>query len=113
LYDLVVECIGLTRTVCPNYNDMRLPERAAGIAAAAGRLWEGAEGHFRTALRQAAELPHLPEAAHTRRFFATMLLERGGPSDKAEAVILIKEARDLYRTMGMPKHAAMLDALAV
>src|SRR6185295_4024428 len=66
LDDHVVECINLTNTVCPNYNDMRLPERAAGIAAAAGRRWEDAEGHYRTALRQAAELPHLPEAAHTR-----------------------------------------------
>ena len=34
LYDLVVECIERTGAVCPNYNDMRLPERAAGIAAA-------------------------------------------------------------------------------
>ena len=111
LYDLVVECINLTNTVCPNYNDMRLPERAAGIAAAAGRRWEDAEGHYRTALRQAAELPHLPEAAHTRRFFATLLLERDGPGDKAEAALLIKEAHDLYRTMGMPRHAALLAAL--
>jgi len=111
-YDLVVECIERTRTVCPDYNDMRLPERAAGIAAAAGRRWDRAEAHFRTALRQAAELPHLPEAGHTRRFFAAMLLERDGAGDKAEAVTLIDEARDLYRTMGMPKHAAMLDALS-
>jgi DNA-binding SARP family transcriptional activator len=111
LYDLVVECIGLTRTVCPNYNDMRLPERAAGIAAAAGGRWDAAEAHFRTALRQAAELPHLPEAAHTRRFCAAMLLERGAPDDKVEAAALIAEARDLYHRMGMPRHAAMLDAL--
>jgi len=110
-YDLVVECIERTRTVCPNYNDMRLPERAAGIAAAAGRHWDDAEQHYRTALRQAAELPHLPEAAHTRRFFAGMLLERAGPGDEAEAALLIKEARDLYHSMGMPKHAAMLDVL--
>ena len=40
-----------------------------------------------------------------------MDLEREAPADKAEAAILIDEARDLYRTMGMPKHAAMLDAL--
>jgi tetratricopeptide (TPR) repeat protein len=112
-YDLVVECIERTRTICPNYNDMRLPERAAGIAAAAGRRWDDAEGHYRRALRQADELPHLPEAAHTRRFFATMLLDRDRPGDRAEAAALIAEARDLYRRMGMPKHAAMVDALAV
>ena len=89
---------------------MRLLERTAGIAAAAGRCWDDAEEHFRTALRQAAELPHLPEQAHTRRFFATMLVERDGPGDRAEAVAMIDEARELYRSMGMPKHAAMLDA---
>lgn len=81
-YDLVVECIERTRGICPSYIDMRLPERTAGIAAMAGRCWDDAEEHFRTALRQAAELPHLPEAAHTRRFFAGMLLERDGPGDR-------------------------------
>jgi DNA-binding SARP family transcriptional activator len=111
-YDLVVECIERTRSICPNYNDMRLPERAAGIAAAAGRSWDKAEEHFRTALRQAEDLPHLPEAAHTRRFYAAVLLERDGPGDRARAAVLVDEARRLYRSMGMPKHAAMLDALA-
>ncbi len=110
-YDLVVECIERTGGICPSYIDMRLPERAAGIAAAAGRCWDDAEEHFRTALRQAAELPHLPEAAHTRRFLATMLMERDGPGDRAEAAALLEEARDLYRSMGMPKHAALIDAL--
>jgi tetratricopeptide (TPR) repeat protein len=112
LYDLVVECIERTHTICAGYYDMRLPQRSAGIAAAAGRRWHDAEEHYRTALRQAAELPHLPEAAHTRRFFATMLLERDGPGDQAEAATLIDEARALYHRMGMPKHAAMVDALA-
>jgi DNA-binding SARP family transcriptional activator len=112
-YDLVVECIERTRTICPTYNDMRLPQRTAGIAAAAGCCWDKAEEHFRTALRQATELPHLPEAAHTRRFFAAMFLERDGPGDRAEAAVLIEEARELYRSMGMPKHAAMLDAISL
>ena len=112
-YDLVVECIERTRSVCPNYNDMRLPERAAGIAAAAGRRWDDAEEHFRTALRQATELPHLPEAAHTRRFFAPMLVERDSRGDRAEAAALIDEARELYRSMGMSRHAAMLDAISL
>ena len=103
-YDLVVECIEGTRTICSGYYDMRLSERAAGIAAAAGRCWDDAEEHFRTALRQAAELPHLPEAAHTRRFFAAMLLERDGPGDRAEAAQMATEAAELYRRMGMPRH---------
>ena len=79
LYELVVECIERTRAICPNYNDMRLLERTAGIAAAAGRCWDDAEEHFRTALRQAGELPHLPEQAHTRRFFASHARRAGRP----------------------------------
>jgi hypothetical protein len=103
-YDLVVECTERTRAICPNYNDMRLLERAAGIAAAAGRCWDDAEEHFRTTLRQAAGLPHLPEQAHTRRFLARMLLERDGPGDRAEAAQMAAEAADLYRRMGIPRH---------
>jgi len=113
LYDLVVECIERTRTVCPSYYDMRLPQRAAGIAATAGRCWADAEQHFRTALRQAAELPHLPEQAHTRRFYAHMLLERGDGRDREEASRLATEAADLYRIIGMPRHTEMAKALAI
>ncbi|MDQ3944070.1 MAG: AAA family ATPase [Actinomycetota bacterium] len=111
-YDLVVECLERTEVVCANSADCRLLERAAGIAAMAGRCWDDAEGHFRTALRQAEELPHRPEAAHTRRFFAQMLLERDGPGDRAEATQLVNEAEALYRRMGMPKHLAMVETLS-
>jgi tetratricopeptide (TPR) repeat protein len=111
LYDLVVECITRTRAVCPNFNDCRLVERAAGIAAMAGRRWDDAEGHFRTALRQAQTLPHRPEAAHTRRFFAQMLLERDRAGDRVHAAELIDEAAELYRQMGMPRHEAMAHEL--
>ena len=111
LYDLVVESMERTRSVCPHYNDMRLPDRVAGIAAMAGRCWDDAEEHFRTALRVAEELPHLPEQAHTRRFFAAMLLERDGPGDRVEATRLATEAADLYRRMGMPRHRALVEAL--
>jgi class 3 adenylate cyclase/tetratricopeptide (TPR) repeat protein len=111
LYDLVVECIDRTAIVCPNYNDCRLVQRTAGIAATAARSWDDAEDHFRTALRQAEELPHLPEQAHTRRFFARMLLDRDGPGDRTEATRLATESADLYRHMGMPRHLAMVEAL--
>ena len=110
-YDLVVECLELTGVICPTSFDCRLLERVAGIAAMAARCWDDADGHFRTALRQAEELPHRPEAAHTRRFFAEMLLERDGPGDRAEATQLIAEARDSYRRMGMAKHLAMAEGL--
>jgi hypothetical protein len=108
-YDLVVDCIGRTGVICAGFEDCRLPQRTAGIAAMAGRSWDIAEDHFRTALRQAGELPHLPEQAHTRRFFAQMLLERGGSGDRAEGIGMAAEAADLYRQMGMPRHLAMAE----
>jgi hypothetical protein len=110
-YDLVVECIDRTGVVCAGFHDSRLVHRSAGIAAMAGRSWDDAEAHFRTALRQAEDLPHLPEQAHTRRFFAGMLLERDGPGDRAEAIRMAAEAADLYRRMGMPHHLGMVEDL--
>jgi tetratricopeptide (TPR) repeat protein len=110
-HNLVVECIERTRTICAGFQDSRLPHRTAGIAAMAGRAWDDAEAHFRTALRQAEELPHRPEQAHIRRFFARMLLERDGPGDRAEAAQLAAEAADLYRRMGMPRHLAMVESV--
>jgi hypothetical protein len=110
-YDLVVECIERTQVICAGFHDLRLAQRTAGIAAAAGSLWDNAEAHFRAALHQAEALPHLPEQAHTRRFFARMLLERDGPGDRAEGTRMATEAADLYRRMGMPRHLAMVEAL--
>ncbi|HKY76488.1 MAG TPA: hypothetical protein VJS45_10120, partial [Acidimicrobiia bacterium] len=103
-YDLVVECIERTGVICAGFQDSRLPQRTAGIAATDRRLWDDAEAHFRIALRQSEELPHLPEQAHTRRFFARMLFERDGSGDRAEATRMATEAGDLYRRMGMPRH---------
>ena len=110
-YDLVVECIEGTRVICAGFQDSRLPHRTAGIAAMAGRSWDAAEHHFRTALRQAEELPHLPEQAHSRRFYAEMLLDRDSAGDRAEAARVGAEAADLYRRMGMPRHLAMVEAV--
>jgi class 3 adenylate cyclase/tetratricopeptide (TPR) repeat protein len=110
-YDLVLEGIERTQTICASFHDLRLPQRRAGIAAMAARSWDDAEAHLRTALRQAEELPHLPEQAHTRRFFAQMLLERQGLGDRAEGTRMAAEAADLYRRMGMPRHLAMVEAL--
>jgi class 3 adenylate cyclase/tetratricopeptide (TPR) repeat protein len=110
-YDLVLEGIERTGTVCSNYNDCRLAHRSAGIAGAAAGRWGEAEGHFRIALRQAEELPHLPEQAHTRRFFARMLIDRNQADDGADAARMATEAADLYRRLGMPRHVAMAENL--
>ena len=111
LYPLVRWCIERTGSVTVIQPDGRLVERCAGMAAAAGSNWDAAEAHFTTALEQAESLPHRPEQAHTRRFYAAMLLRRDGPGDRDGASRLLAEAETLYRGMGMPKHLAMVQAL--
>lgn len=113
LYALVADCIELTAVVCVSCHDGRLAHRTAGIAATAGRRFADAERHYRMALEQAAGLPHLPEQAHTRRFYAAMLLERGAPGDREAAAGLAAEAAELYRRMGMPRHLAMVEGLPI
>jgi len=76
----------------------------AGIAAAAGR-------HFQTALRQAHELPHRIEQPEVRGWYARMLLDRDAPGDRERARHLLTEAVAMYRTLGMPKHVEIAEAL--
>jgi tetratricopeptide (TPR) repeat protein len=101
-----------TGAVIGNYHDGRLIERVAGIAAAVGADWDRAEEHYSTALAQAAELPHVFEQPHTRRWFALMLLDRRGPGDKRRAAQLLAEASEGYGRLGMPRHQAMAETAA-
>jgi tetratricopeptide (TPR) repeat protein len=111
LYPVVLHCMERTGVVNAYPDDAKLLERIAGIAATAGAQWEAAESHFATALEQAETMPHRPEQAHTRRFYATMLLERDGPGDRERALQLVAEAEGLYRSMHMPGHVAMVREL--
>jgi len=83
----------------------------AGMAASAGGQWEKAEEHYRTALRQAHELPVVSEQPEVRRWYARMLIDRNGPGDREKARELLTEAVAMYRRIGMPKHVEMADAL--
>jgi hypothetical protein len=108
LYPLVRECIERTALVSPILNDGRLPNRIAGMAAAAGSNWAVAEAHFAAALEQAVKLPHRPEQAHTQRFYGRFLVDRGGPGDRDRARALLEQAVAGYRSMGMPRHERMV-----
>jgi hypothetical protein len=83
----------------------------AGMAAAAGGLWDKAEEHYQTALRQAHELPHRLPQPEVRRWYARMLIDRDGPGDRDKARELPTEAIAMYRRIGMPKHIEMAEAL--
>ncbi len=110
-YRAIVDCIDRTGVVLVTFNDGRLIQRAAGIAALAGRDFEVAEAHFRTALEQAATIPHRIEEAHTRRWYGQMLLERGRSGDRDEAETVLTAAIEDYERMGMPRHRDLAEAL--
>ncbi len=112
LYPLVIECIERTGVVSSPLMDGRLAHRIAGMAAAAGAHWDVAERHLLTALEQAEKLPHVVERAHTQRFLARMLLERGGAGDQRRVSALLTEASEAYGRLGMPRHRAMVESMA-
>ncbi len=109
LYPLVLEAIDTGTLI--RWGDVRLLQTVAGMAAAAGAQWEKAEEHYRTALRQAHELPHKIEQPEVRRWYARMLLDRDGPGDRDKAFRLLTEAIAMYREIGMPKHLKLAEAL--
>jgi hypothetical protein len=82
------------------------------MAAAAGSDWQAAEIHFATALEQAGQLPDVVEAAHTRRWYAHMLLDRDGPDDRKHALHLLDGVAESYGHMNMPRHRALTEAMA-
>jgi hypothetical protein len=102
-YPLVREYMETTGAIVHILNP-HLVERMAGIGAAASGQRGAAEEHFRTALRQAEELPFEIESAETRRCYAEMLLEWNGTGDRDQARSLIDEALPIYRRVGMPRH---------
>ena len=102
-YPLVRQAIATTGVVL-HWWGAYLLERVAGIGAAAGELWDTAEQHFQTALRQAEELPFHIEGAETRRWYARMLLDRKGAGDRDRARSLLEQAIPVYRRLGMVRH---------
>jgi hypothetical protein len=90
---------------------MELLQNAAGTAAAAAEQWEAAESHYRTAMRQADELPYRIAQPEVRRWYARMLLERGEDGDHDQARTRLGEAAELYEQRGMPKHVDMARAM--
>lgn len=51
------------------------------------------------------------EQPEVRRWYARMLLDRGGPGDRERARTLLAEARTAYAQIGMPKHIEMANQM--
>ncbi|MGH7361934.1 MAG: tetratricopeptide repeat protein, partial [Candidatus Methylomirabilales bacterium] len=111
LYPSIVDIWERAGVPCPSYDGGRLVQRAAGIAAFAGRDYDPAEAHFRLALEQAAAIPHRIEEAHTRRWYGRMLLERDRPGDRDRAAGVLRASVADFQRMGMPKHREMSERL--
>jgi len=109
LYPLVLEAID-TGALVRSWT-FGVLQTVAGMAAAAGRQWAKAEEHYRTALRQAHELPVVIEQPEVRRWYARMLIDRDAPGDRDKARELLTEAIAMYGQIGMPKHVEMAEAL--
>jgi tetratricopeptide (TPR) repeat protein len=89
----------------------RFTHTIAGVAAAAARQWEGAEGHFQIASQHAESFPDRLEQAEIRRFHAMMLVDRAAPGDRKKARTLLSEALEIYTRIGMPRHIGIVQTL--
>ena len=112
LYPLTLEAMERTGCMCGSFYDLRLIERAAGIAATAAGRWDEAEAALRRhAAEQATALPHVVEAAHTRRFHGRMLLERDGPGDRGRALrSALRGRRGLPGNLNVPRHVELAES---
>jgi tetratricopeptide (TPR) repeat protein len=106
LLPAIEQCIQRTGVVCIEFRGGRLVKRAAAIAAAAGD-WHRAEKYFREARRDAENIPHVVEHAHTLRFHGRMLLQTGEEASAARAKSYLQEARAAYVKLKMPRHVAL------
>ena len=109
LYPLVLEALD-TGTVT-EFQTMELLRTGAGTAAAAGRKWEEAEGHYRVALQQAEALPHKIAQPEVRRWYGRMLLDRNAAGDRDKARTTLGEAIEMYEQIGMRRHVEMAKEL--
>ena len=109
LYGLLLRALE-TETVI-NPLALRLVQTAAGIGAAAGRLWPEARDHFEMALQQAHEIPFKSEQADVRYWYARMLLERAASGDAQRARRFLGEAIEIYGGIGAPGHVARAERL--
>ena len=86
-------------------------KKVGGLAAAAIGKYDEAETFFLDALEEAERIPIKLEQPEVRRWYAKMLIDRDGPGDREKTRELLEEAIDGYRTLGMPRHLEMAEAL--
>jgi tetratricopeptide (TPR) repeat protein len=91
--------------------DGRLLRTRAGVAFAAAGRWDEADRWFGAALDRALETANEVEVADVWRLHARVLVDRGRAEDAARAAGMLADAREAYRTFGMPGYVAEVDGL--
>jgi hypothetical protein len=76
-------------------------ERSLGVLAATMRRFDEAAHHFDAAVGMNARMGGGPWVAHTKHDCAAMLVDRGGPGGREEALRVGSLALDTYRELGM------------
>jgi DNA-binding CsgD family transcriptional regulator len=84
--------------------------RYLGMLAATMARWDEAEQHFQEALAMNTRTGARPWLAHTQHDYAIMLLARGQPEDRTQAMTLLEEALATARELGMRALEARLTA---
>jgi hypothetical protein len=110
LYPLLAE-IGPGAGDVVRVYDFRLNATLLGIAAMAGGDLDRAEEHFVEGNRLERVVSGAVGGAENRRFYAEMLVRRDAPGDRDNARTMLEEALDVYRTVGMPRHIEMAEAV--
>ena len=85
--------------------------RSLGLLAATMNRWDEAARHFDDAVRMNGHLGARPWLARTQLNYASMLVARDGPGDRARATALLDEAITLAEALGMPVVLAQASTL--
>jgi tetratricopeptide (TPR) repeat protein len=91
--------------------ELMILERVAGMVALTAGLFDEAERHLTEATRIATQDPNFLDAPHVDYWFARMLVERGDPADRDEAVRRATLAREEFARRDCPPWLAMADSL--
>ena len=75
--------------------------RVLGVATPLLGREDEAEVHFRAAVEAASRAGSRPELGRTCLDYARMLITRGSPSDRCEAIALLRQAAALFSELGM------------
>jgi class 3 adenylate cyclase/tetratricopeptide (TPR) repeat protein len=100
--------VGVTAIGLVCYGSLAFP---CGQLAACLHRWEEAEQYFDQAIAMNTRIGARPYLVRTQRAYASMLLDRNSPDDRARAVKLIEEGRAVADQLGMRREIHRLDRL--